>query len=130
MDDLYEPQSSSTCNNSQFADQEILLQTLLKKIQPLLDGGRIDNIIEVLALISDMVDIVDAAMVEKLARLFEEGAAVSWSFGNALRMAKSITTAEETPPSFYGLMSLLRQKDTRRGIALILRTLNVLGRQL
>ncbi|AMB85351.1 hypothetical protein AWM79_08555 [Pseudomonas agarici] len=106
------------------------LEALLGKLQPLLDGGRMDNIADALALISDLVDLLDSALVEKLAGLFESATAVSWSFGNALRMAKAETTAEEGPPSLFGLLSLLRETDTRRGIALILRTLNVIGKQL
>ncbi|MFI8334661.1 DUF1641 domain-containing protein [Pseudomonas taetrolens] len=106
------------------------LEALLGKLQPLLDGGRMDNIIDVLALISDLVDLLDPAMVEKLAGLFEEATAASWSLGNALRMAATETRAQEVPPSLYGLLSMLRETDTRRGAALMLKTLNVLGRQL
>jgi uncharacterized protein YjgD (DUF1641 family) len=45
-------------------------------------------------------------------------------------MATAETAAEAAPPNIYGLLSLLREKDTRRGVALLLRTLNVIGRQL
>ncbi|AZE64789.1 MULTISPECIES: DUF1641 domain-containing protein [Pseudomonas] len=106
------------------------LEALLTKLQPLLDSGRMDNVVDVLALVSDLVDMLDGAMVEKLALLFEQATAVSWNVGNAARMATAQTQAEETPPSLYGLLSLLREPDTRRGVALVLRTLNVLGRQL
>lgn len=84
-------------------EQDAGLEALLTKLQPLLDKGRMDNVVDVLALVSDLVDMLDGPMVEKL--------------------------AEETPPSLYGLLSLLREPYTRRGLALALRTLNVIGRQ-
>ncbi|MGO2488713.1 MAG: hypothetical protein ACTH8C_15850 [Pseudomonas taetrolens] len=127
------PEVSSTISpdaNTPSPGHNAGLEALLGKLQPLLDGGRMDNIIDVLALISDLVDLLDPAMVEKLAGLFEEATAASWSLGNALRMAATETRAQAVPPSLYGLLSLLRETDTRRGAALILRTLNVLGRQL
>ncbi len=130
MDVTNESPPISTAVNVLSPDPNAGLEALLSKLQPLLDGGRMDNIVDVLALISDLVDLLDSALVEKLAGLFESVTAVSWSFGNALRMAKAETTAQEDPPSLFGLLSLLRETDTRRGIALILRTLNVIAKQL
>ncbi|QLL16003.1 hypothetical protein [Pseudomonas chlororaphis] len=130
MDAPNESPVISTSVNALLPDHNVGLETLLSKLQPLLDGGRMDNIIDALALVSDLVDLLDPALVEKLAGLFEDATAVSWSLGNALRMAKAETTAQAVPPSLYGLLSLLRETDTRRGVALILRTLNVIGRQL
>lgn len=106
------------------------LEALLSKLQPLLDGGRMDNIVDLLALISDLIDLLDPALVEKLAGLFESATAVSWTVGNALRMAKAETTEQAIAPSLYGLLALLRDADTRRAVALVLRALNVIGRQL
>ncbi|AKA26203.1 DUF1641 domain-containing protein [Pseudomonas chlororaphis] len=106
------------------------LDALLEKLQPLLDGGRLDNLVDLLSLLSDLVDLLDPPMVEKLARLFEEATAVTWSLGNALRLAKAETVAQEAPPNLRQLLSLLRDADTRRGMALVLRTLSVVGRQL
>ncbi|AZE47101.1 hypothetical protein C4K04_1411 [Pseudomonas chlororaphis] len=106
------------------------LDALLEKLQPLLDGGRLDNIVDLLSLLSDLVDLLDQPMVEKLARLFEEGTAVTWTLGNALRLAKTETAAQTAPPGLFELLSLLRDADTRRGMALVLRTLRVVGKQL
>ncbi|AGL83153.1 MULTISPECIES: DUF1641 domain-containing protein [Pseudomonas] len=106
------------------------LEALMKKLQPLLDSARLDNMVDLLSLLCDLIDMLDQAMIEKLAQQFEEATAASWILGNALRMAKAETSAQGTAPSLYGLLSLLREEDTRRGAALLLRTLNVIGRQL
>lgn len=111
-------------------DHDIALQALLKKLQPLVDGGRLDNVIDLISVTSHVVDLVDLAMVEKLAGVFEQATSASWELGNALRMAKAQTRAMEQPDSLYGLLTLLREPDTRRGVGLVLRTLNVIGRQL
>lgn len=130
MDALNESPVKSADVNTDSQDHNSGFEALLDKLKPLMDGGRLDNVVDLLSLISDTVDLFDLATVEKLARLFESTTAVTWSLGNALRMASAETASEAVPPSLYGLLSLLRETDTRRGVALVLRTLNVIGRQL
>lgn len=54
------------------------LAALLEKLQPLLAGGRLDNVVDLLSLLSDVVDIADNALVEKLAGVFEGLVTVGW----------------------------------------------------
>ena len=93
---------------------------LMAKLQPLIDGGRLENI----------VDLLYAAMVEKLAQLFESGTAATWTVSNALRMAKAEVSAQSAAPGTLALLKLLNEEDTRKGVAVVLKTLNVIGRQL
>lgn len=130
MDVINEPPVKSANVNPESLEHNSGLEALMGKLQPLLDGGRLDNLVDLMSLLSHAVDLLDLATVEKLARLFEDTTAFTWSLGNALRMATAETAAEAEPPNLYGLLSLLREKDTRRGVALVLRTLNVIGRQL
>lgn len=104
------------------------VDALMKKLEPLLVSGRMDNIIDLLSLGSDLVDLLDTAMVDKLAHGFEDVTALTWTVGNALRMAQA-QSGDTQPPSLLGLVQLLREPQTRRGIALMLRVLNNLGRQ-
>ncbi|MGW8465133.1 DUF1641 domain-containing protein [Pseudomonas sp. CLCA07] len=106
------------------------LSALMAKLQPLIDGGRLDNIVDLLSLASDMIDLLDTAMVEKLAQLFESATATTWAVGNAVRMAKADIGANPEPPGVYALIKLLNDPDTRKGVAVVLKTLNVIGRQL
>lgn len=103
---------------------------LMAKLQPLIDSGRLENIVDVLSLVSDAVDLLDAAMVEKLAQLFETVVATTWATGNTLRMATAATSALAEPPSLYALLKLLNERDTRKGVAVVLKTLNLIGREL
>ncbi|UII69081.1 hypothetical protein LVW35_15405 [Pseudomonas sp. HN11] len=130
MDVFNESPAKGADVNTDPLDHNSGTEALLDKLKPLLEGGRFDNLVDLLALICDTVDLLDQATVEKLARLFESTTVVTWSLGNALRMATAETAAEAVPPNLFGLLSLLRETDTRRGVALVLRTLNVIGRQL
>ncbi|EJM86035.1 DUF1641 domain-containing protein [Pseudomonas sp. GM60] len=112
------------------ADRSEGLKALMAKLQPLIDGGRLDNLVDLLSLTSDMVDLLDAAMVEKLARLLENATATTWTLSNAVRMAHAEVAAAPEPPGVYALIKLLNEPDTRKGVAVVLKTLNVIGRQL
>ncbi|WP_131669919.1 DUF1641 domain-containing protein [Pseudomonas parakoreensis] len=103
---------------------------LMAKLQPLIDGGRLENIVDLLSLVSDITDLLDAAMVEKLAQLFENSAAATWAVSNAVRVAKAEISAQSAAPGTLALLKLLNEEDTRKGVAVVLKTLNVIGRQL
>ena len=105
------------------------LQALLDKLQPLLDGGRLNNIVDVLSLGADLVDMVDAALVEKLAVQFEEFTALNWVVGNAVRSAKRQGEQDASALGTLALLRLLQDPDPRRGLTLVLRTLQAIGRQ-
>ena len=124
------PDNGQVCQNPITDQSPLDLGDLLSKLEPLIQSGRLDNLVDALSLVSDTVDLLDPAMVEKLALLFEQITAAIWSLGNAVRMASAQTTAQTEAPSLRQLLSLLRQEDTRRGCAVALRTLNVIGRQL
>lgn len=106
------------------------LALLADKLQPLADSGRLDNIVDLLALASDLVDLLDAPMVEKLGALSEQATGTAWTLSNAWRAAQAQGLREAQPPGLGGLFKLSRDEDTRRGLALVLRTLQGLGRQL
>lgn len=105
------------------------LEALLNKLQPLLDGGRLDNLVDLASLLSDLVDLLDAALVEKLSVQFEEATALTWTLGNAIRQARAQAREHTTAPSLYGLLMMLRDPHTRRGCALVLGVLNAIGKQ-
>ncbi|HIE0993146.1 TPA: DUF1641 domain-containing protein, partial [Pseudomonas aeruginosa] len=105
------------------------LQALAVKLQPLIEGHRLDNLVDLLSLLSDIVDLLDPAMVDRLAQLFEQVTSLGWSVGNAVCMAKAEVLGEQAP-NLKDLLRLLRDADTRRALALALGTLRSLGRQL
>ncbi|CAI1948214.1 hypothetical protein [Serratia marcescens] len=105
------------------------LAALLEKLQPLLAGGRLDNVVDLLSLLSDVVDIADNALVEKLAGVFEGLVTLGWEGGTALQMAHSELQLNSPPASFRALYALLKQPDTLLGLTLLLRTLQIIGKR-
>lgn len=101
---------------------------LQAKLQPLLDGGRLDNLVDLLSLLSDLVDFADAALIEKLSKTLEELIAVSTAAGGALRIATAQARREADAPPLRSLWSIARDPDTRRGLAMVLRVLQITGR--
>ena len=105
------------------------MQQLADKLAPLLQGQRLHNIVDLAAVISDTIDLMDAAMLEKPAKVYEDMVAFGWIAGNAVRMASQQTESEASPPSLMQMAGLLRHPDTRRGLAVALRTLQNIGAQ-
>lgn len=64
----------------------------------------------------DIPGLLNPAMVDRLASLFEKATNVGWSVGNAARVAKAEVLREQAP-NLKDLLRLLRDADTRRGLA-------------
>ncbi|WP_455872075.1 hypothetical protein [Serratia proteamaculans] len=111
------------------ASEQQSLAPLLEKLQPLLAGGRLDNVVDLLSLLSDLVDIADNALVEKLSGVFEGLVAAGWEGGMALKMAHTELQSDPSPANFRSLYALLRQSDTLLGLMLVLRTLQIIGQR-
>lgn len=112
------------------ASEQESLAPLLDKLQPLLAGGRLDNVVDLLSLLSDLVDIADNALVEKLAGVFEDLVAAGWEGGMALKMAHTELQLDPPPANFRSVYALLRQPDTLLGLMLVLRTLQIIGQRM
>jgi hypothetical protein len=106
------------------------LDALLAKLDPLLANGRLDNVVDLLSLLSDITDIADNALVEKLAGVFEGVVAAGWEGGMALKMAHSELQLNTSPANYRSVYALLRQPDTLLGLMLVLRTLQIIGQRL
>ncbi|MGP5739597.1 hypothetical protein [Pseudomonas aeruginosa] len=130
MDSHQQPRATAQADIPLFPEQtwESLL-ALLGKLQPLIEGHRLDNLVDLLSLLSDFIDLLDPAMVDRLASLSEQATNVGWSVGNAMRVAKAEMLREQAP-KLKDLLRLLRDAHTRRGLALALGTLHSLERQL
>lgn len=106
------------------------LEAMLAKLDPLLATGRLDNVVDLLSLLSDLTDIADNALVEKLAGVFEGVVAAGWEGGMALKMAHSELQMNTSAANYRSVYALLRQPDTLLGLMLVLRTLQIIGQRL
>ncbi|HCM9118594.1 DUF1641 domain-containing protein [Enterobacter asburiae] len=105
-------------------------EQLLKNLAPLMAGNRLNNLVDLLALVADLLEMTDNAMVEKLAGVFEDVVTVGWEGGTALRMAWGEQINREGDVSLRQVFSMLNDPDIRRGIMLLLRVLQITGQRL
>ncbi|HEM6843012.1 TPA: hypothetical protein U2I35_003668 [Providencia stuartii] len=98
-----------------------------EKISPLLHLKRLDNIVDLLSLVSDLVDILDLGTVEKLSNSFEDTLTPAWELGTAYNMAKMEAIYDDKTHNFRSVYSLLKDPNTLRGISILLRTLQIMG---
>lgn len=98
-----------------------------EKISPLLHLKRLDNIVDLLSLVSDLVDILDLDTVEKLSNSFEDTLTPVWELGTAYNMAKMEAIYDDKTHNFRSVYSLLKDPNTLRGISILLRTLQIMG---
>lgn len=110
--------------NSESADH------LADKIAPLLQLNRLDNIVDLLSLVSDLIDILDTGTVEKLANLFENILIPVWELETAYNMARMEAIYENKTYNFRSVYHLFKDPNTLRGISILLRTLQVIGSKL
>ncbi len=65
MDSHQQPRAAAQADIPLFPQQTREgLQALLDKLQPLIEGHRLDNLVDLLSLLSDLIDLLDPAMVD------------------------------------------------------------------
>nr|WP_314267361.1 hypothetical protein [uncultured Moellerella sp.] len=100
---------------------------LIEKLSPLLALKRLDNIVDLISLISDLIDITDNSTIEKLSNSFEDALVPIWEISTAYNMSKMEILHEERKYNFRTVYSLIKDPDTLKGVFLILRTLQIIG---
>nr|WP_298249614.1 DUF1641 domain-containing protein [uncultured Halomonas sp.] len=106
------------------------ISDLLEKLEPILQGRRLHNIVDLLAATSDVVEMSDDAMLQKLMALYEESIGGVWMLTNALRYASVQAAAEPEPPTMWqSIKKFNKNEDARRGLDVLVNVLAELGRQ-
>ena len=106
------------------------ISDLVAKLAPLLQGQRLHNLVDLASAVSDVVDMTDDAMVQKLMKGYEGVAAGAFNVANALNYASAQAGAEKDPPTVWqALKRLNRDEDARRGLSVAMSMLALLGRQ-
>lgn len=103
---------------------------LIEKVAPLLQGRRLHNIVDLLAAVSDIIEMTDDAMVQKLMALYEESIGGVWAITNALQYASVQAGAGEVPPALWkSIRRLNNDENARRGLDTAINLMAELGRQ-
>lgn len=105
------------------------LQELINKLEPLIAGGRLNRLVDLASAVSDLVDMSDEYMIEKMAKAGEDLLGGVWSTGNAARMASAQISDMSETPTLIGLLRIAREPEVRRGLAFLLAFAGVIGKQ-
>lgn len=103
---------------------------LLDKLAPILQGRRLHNIVDLLAATSDVIEMTDDAMMQKVMGFYEESINSVWMLTNALRYASAQANSKPEPPTLWqSIKHFNRNEDARRGLDVAISVLAELGRQ-
>lgn len=103
---------------------------LITKVAPLVQGRRLHNVVDLFAAISDVIEMTDDAMLQKLMAVYEEGIGGVWAIGNAARYASAQAAQPENPPTVWqSLQRLRKDEDARRGLSMTINLMAEMGRQ-
>jgi len=105
------------------------MQQIEDKMTMLVQTGRIDNLIDLLAVVSDQIEMTTTPMVEKVVNSVDNLATVGFITENAVRYAKRETDNNEIP-SLFGLLKLMKDEESRKGLAFMLNLTKGIGKQL
>jgi len=107
------------------------LESLLERIAPLMAAGRFDNIVDLLSALSDVINMTDNNMVEKLAHDYENLISIVFKMNGIMRHATDQAAAQEELPSLWQtIRQLNKDEDARRGLLMIVNVLALLGRDI
>ena len=105
------------------------MQEIEDKMTMLVQTGRIDNLIDLLAVTSDQIEMTTTPIVEKLVHSLDNIASAGFVTENAVRYAKRESAKNEVP-SLFGMLKLLKDEDTRKGLAFMLNLTKGIGKQM
>jgi len=105
------------------------MKQLADQMTMLVQTGRMDNLIDLLAVVSDQIEMTTPPMVEKIVATVDNMAAAGFITENAVRFARRETAKGEIP-SLFGLLKLMKDEEVRKGLAFVLNMTKGIGRQL
>ncbi|WP_066405249.1 DUF1641 domain-containing protein [Aliarcobacter cryaerophilus] len=105
------------------------MQELEDKMTMLVQTGRIDNLIDLLAVVSDNIEMTTQPMVEKMIGTVDNLATAGFIMDNAVRYAKRENT-KNNKQSLLGLLKLMRDEETLKGLSFMLNLTKGIGKQL
>jgi len=105
------------------------MEKLAEKMAMLVQTGRIDNLIDLLAVISDSIEMTTPPMVEKMISTVDNLATSSFIVENAVRYAKRENTKNQKQ-TLFGLLKLMKDEDTLKGLSFMLNLTKSIGKQL
>ncbi len=105
------------------------MKLIEEKMTMLVQTGRIDNLIDLLAVISDQMEMTTTPIMEKMVHSVDNIMSAGFVTENAVRYAKRESVKNEVP-SMFGLLKLMKDEDVRKGLGFMLNLTKGIGKQL
>ncbi|NQY22711.1 MAG: DUF1641 domain-containing protein [Campylobacteraceae bacterium] len=105
------------------------MQKIEDQMTMLVQTGRFENLIDLMAVVSDQIEMTTTPMVDKMVSSIDKMASASFITENAVRFAKRENEKNEVP-SLFGLLKLMKDKETRKGLAFMLNLTKGIGKQI
>jgi uncharacterized protein YjgD (DUF1641 family) len=91
--------------------------------------GRIENLIDLLFVVSDQIEMTITPMAEKMAKSLDNITTAGLVTENAVRYAVRENSKNEIP-SLFGILKMMKDDETRKGLAFMLNLTKGIGKQL
>lgn len=101
-----------------------------EKLLMLENTGRMGNLIDLLALISDGIEVTDDGMVEKMVQGIDKLSAASLMGENAIKFAKRKLEKDGELGSIFKILAMMKDEEVRKGLSFAIYALKGLGKQL
>jgi len=105
------------------------MQQIEDQLTMLVQTGRLNNLIDILAVVSDQIEMTTTPIVEKMVHSIDNIASAGFVTENAVRYAKRESAKNEVP-TLFGMLKLLKDEDTRKGLAFVLNLTKGIGKQM
>ncbi len=105
------------------------MQKIEDQMTMLVQTGRFENLVDLLAVVSDQIEMTTTPMVDKMVSSIDKMSSASFITENAVRFAKRENEKNEVP-SLFGLLKLMKDKETRKGLAFMLNLTKGIGKQI
>jgi len=105
------------------------MQKIEEQMTMLVQTGRIDNLIDLMAVVSDQIEMTTTPMAEKMVKSIDNITTAGFVTENAVRYAMRENNNNKIP-SMFGLLKLMKDDETRRGLAFMLNLTKGIGKQL
>ena len=105
------------------------MQKIEDQMTMLVQTGRFENLIDLMAVVSDQIEMTTTPMVDKMVSSIDKMASASFITENAVRFAKRENEKNEVP-SLFGLLKLMKDEETRKGLAFMLNLTKGIGKQI
>lgn len=106
------------------------MEQLEEKVAMLVQTNRMNNLIDLMAVISDNIEMMNDDAIEKVIKKVDGAATAAFMAENAVKFAKRELSKGKEYTSVFQLLGILKDPDVARGLSFTIHMLRGLGKQI